>query len=95
MIFELLIFLGLMALAVLTIAAIVDVVVEHMADATSIEIIDPSTSDELERIAAQRGSTKRHKRFAYDRMSRKAVLVESNRIADELADSDHVTIDLH
>lgn len=95
MIIELLVILGLMTLAVLTIAAIIDVVVEHMEEAKSIEIVDPAVSAELERIASQRGSTKRHKRFAYDRASRKAVLVESNRIAEELEDTDHVTIDLH
>jgi hypothetical protein len=94
MIFEMLFIIGLMALAVLTVAAIIDVVLEHMEEATSIEIIDPAISEELERIAAEKGSTKRHKRFAYDRTSRKAVLVESNRVADELADADHVTIDL-
>lgn len=95
MIFELLVFIGLMALAILTIAAIIDAAIEHMQDADSIEIVDPSASYELERIAKQRGSSKRHKRFAYDRKSKKAVLVESNRIADELEDTEHVTIDIH
>lgn len=94
MILELLIVLGLMTLAVLSIGAIVDIAIEHMESAKTIEIIDPGTSAELERIAAQKGSTKRHQRFVYDRSSRKAALVESNRIADDLAGADIVTVDI-
>ena len=93
MILETLALIGFFFLAMLSVAAIVDVVQEHMSSADSIDIVDPQVSAELERIATQRGS-KKHKRFAYDRVSKKAVLVESNRIADELKDADVVTIDM-
>jgi hypothetical protein len=90
------IFIGLVVaclwlLAVLTLAAILEVAVDYFPTANQIMIVDPSVSHELERIAAER-TTRPHKRFAYDGATKKAVLVESNYIADELKNEDLITV---
>jgi hypothetical protein len=82
---------SLLFLALLTLAAILEVAVDYFPTANQIMIVDPSVSQELERIAAER-TTRPHKRFAYDRATRKAVLVESNHIADELKNEDLITV---
>jgi hypothetical protein len=82
---------GLLFLAILSVAAIVEAVLDYFPTAHDLTILDPSVSRELERIAADKGS-KPHKRFAYDRSTKKAVLVESNRIADELRGEDMITV---
>jgi hypothetical protein len=88
-----LIFAGLFFLAMLTVSAIVEAALECLPNADVIDIVDPQASRELQRIAAQK-SSKPHKRFAYDRQSRKAVLVESNKIADELKGEEFMSIDI-
>ena len=85
---------GFSLLVILTVTAIIEVAVEYIQDAETIVIVDPATSHELERIAAQK-SSKPHKRFAFDRQSGKAVLVASNKIADELKDEDVIEVDVH
>lgn len=85
--------LAVLYIALLTVAAIIGSALEYLDEADDILIVDPKASKELERIAAKKGS-KPHKRFAYDRKSKKAVLVESNRIADELKNEEFVTVDV-
>lgn len=89
-----LVLVGIMMFAILTIAAIVETVLDYMPEANVVEIFDPKVSKELERIAAEKGS-KAHKRFGYDRNTKKAVLVESNNIADELKGEEYIKIAVH
>ena len=84
---------GFFLLAALTIAAIVETALESFPNADRIDIYDPAISQELERIASQK-SSKPHKRIAYDRQSKRAVVVASNKIADELRGEDRIEIDV-
>lgn len=85
--------LAVLFIALLTITAIIETALEYLTEADEIVIVDPKTSKELERIAAKKGS-KPHKRFAYDRKNKKGILLESNRMADELKDEEYVTVDV-
>lgn len=81
------------ALAIITIVAISELISEYWNDLDEALIVAPEASKELEKIARQKGS-KKHKRFAYNKDTKEAVLVESNRIDDELKDEDVVTVDI-
>lgn len=83
---------AIMALAALSIAAIVEVALEYF-ETDQVLVVDPKTTDELERVAKKHGS-RAHKRFVYDRGSKKAVLVESDRIAKEMRDDEVITVDI-
>jgi hypothetical protein len=89
-----LIFAAALFLAILTVSAIVEAVVDYFPNADTIQIVDPSASRELERIAAQKGS-KQHKRFAFDRKTKKTVMVEGNKIAPELRGEEIIDVDIH
>jgi len=91
MLFEILIglligaFVGaVIVLAVITASAVIDCARDWWGSGTDVIVVDPSTSSELERIAAENGS-KRHKRFVYNKSTGENKLVESDSISGELA----------
>lgn len=95
MVFEFLIvpiIIAILALAALSIAAVVEVALEYF-ETDQVLVIDPKTTDELERVARKHGN-QAHKRFVYDRETKQAVLVQSNRIAKEMRDDDVITVDV-
>ena len=89
-----LIVIAVAALATLTIAAIIDVALEYFNEANQVLIVDPKVSEELERIANEKSTGKEYVRYVYDRKSKKAVLVESNNLADELNNAETITVDI-
>lgn len=80
------------ALAIISIAAIMECVFKYWDEIDDeVMIVSPAVSSELEKIAEQKGS-KQHKRFAYNKATKNAVLVESDSISDELSSNDVVTV---
>ncbi|MBE9263642.1 hypothetical protein IQ224_16230 [Microcystis sp. LEGE 00066] len=80
------------ALAMISIAAVMEVIYKYWDDLDDeVLIIDPKASSELAKIAKQKGS-KKHKRFVYNPVTREALLVESNSISNQLEDEDVVYI---
>lgn len=87
-----LLLIGVMALAMLTIAAIIEVALEYF-ETDEVLVIDTKTTAELERVAKMHGS-KPHKRFVFDKRSKQAVLVESNHISEEMKNEELITVDI-
>ncbi|MEI6443141.1 MAG: hypothetical protein WCO29_08440 [Nostocales cyanobacterium ELA583] len=78
------------ALAIITIVAVMEIVFEYWNDLDDeVVIVPPEASLELERIAKEKGS-KKHKRFVYNPATKEALFIESDSIADELRDEDDV-----
>jgi hypothetical protein len=71
-------------LVCLTAEAVIEQAREWWGSRTTVIVVDPSTSRELERIAAERGS-RRHKRFVYNKSRSECRLVESDTISAEVA----------
>ena len=68
------------ALAVISISAVIECARELWGSRTNVVVGDPSISSELESVAAQKG-TKRHKRFVYHKSTGRSELVESDLIS--------------
>lgn len=80
------------ALAMISIAAVMEVIYKYWDDLDhEALIIAPEAASELQKIANQKGS-KKHKRFVYNPVTREALLVESNSISNQLEDEDVVYI---
>ena len=88
-----LVLVGIMMFAILTIAAIVETVLDYMPEANVVEIFDPKVSKELERIAAEKGS-KRHEASATTATPRRPSWWRHN-IADELKGEEYIKIAVH
>ena len=85
-----LLFGAAIALAIITVVAIMEIVFEYWNDLDDeVVIVPPEASLELERIAKEKGS-KKHKRFVYNPATKEALFIESDSIADELRDEDDV-----
>ncbi|MTJ21145.1 hypothetical protein FJR06_07305 [Dolichospermum sp. UHCC 0352] len=85
-----LLFGAAIALAIITIVAVMEIVFEYWNDLDDeVVIVPPEASLELERIAKEKGS-KKHKRFVYNPATKEALFIESDSIADELRDEDDV-----
>ena len=79
------------ALAIISIAAIYECVRNWWGSGINVLVVDPSTSAELEKIAASKG-THRHIRFIYNKSTGQRKMVESDSISDELANNKKVKL---
>ena len=80
------------ALAIITVAAIMECVFEYWDDIDDeVLIVAPEASAELQKIAREKCS-KPHKRFVYNKATKESLLVESNSISDELRYEDVGTV---
>lgn len=71
-------------LTIITSSVVIECAKEWWGARTNIVVVDPSTSAELERIAARKGS-RRHKRFIYNKSIGESKMVESNSISGEVS----------
>jgi hypothetical protein len=85
--------IAVIALICITVVAVIQSVIQYFEDADELLILDPSTSNELEKVAKEYTS-KKHVKYIYNRVSNIAVLVESDSIDYDLEDKDAVTINL-
>jgi hypothetical protein len=88
-----LIVVAVVALISLTLNAVIETATEYFIGSRNVVIVDPATSAELERVAAQRG-TQRYKRFVYDRSTKQAIMVQSNQLGDDLKNADVIDVNL-
>jgi hypothetical protein len=84
----LLIILAVIALTVLTVAAVLDVALEYLEGAESLVIVDHNITQALEDIIKKKSSSNAPvKKVVYDKKTKKAVLVVGQRTDSTLEDN--------